>query len=74
MTKKNFTNKQIRKATVLELIFRLGLLHEFSKNRPKCAGVPMRDIWEAGNITRALKKRLARIMVFRSQDGGLDGN
>ncbi len=71
MRKYNLTNKQIRKATVLELIFRLELLHKASKDRPKCAGVPMRDIWEAANITRILRKRLARIMVFRLQDGGL---
>ena len=68
------TKEQIDEASVLELILRLHLLHAVSNSRPKCAGVPIRDIQEAGNIVSALKERLAQIQIFRAHDGGLHGN
>ena len=64
MKRKHLTNKQIRKATVAELIFRMNCLHIESERRPEDDGVPMTDIWEANAIHKELKQRLGRLGVF----------
>ena len=64
MSKKNFTNKQIQKASTYELIFRMNCLHADSARRPQDAGIPYADIWEANAIRKELKHRLGRLGVF----------
>jgi len=64
MPKKNLTNKQIRAAGTLELIFRLRCLHEESEDRPRDAGIPITDIWEAAAMVKELRRRLARLAAF----------
>ena len=67
MKRKNLTNKKIRKASALELIFRMNCLHEASARRPEDAGVPMRDIWEAVAIVKELRHRLGRLGIFYAE-------
>lgn len=64
MKTKNFTNKQIRAASTLELVFRLSCLHAECERRPQDAGVPMPDIWEAAAMVKELRHRLGRLSVF----------
>jgi len=74
MIKKNLTKKQILNTPVLELLFRLDVLHLLSANRPTCAGVPILDIQEADDIIWELQRRLVQIVFLRFQDGGLCEN
>jgi len=62
--RKNLTNKRIRKATTLELIFRMNCLHTECKRRPEDAGIPKTDLWEAVAIAKELKRRLGRLGIF----------
>jgi len=64
MKRKILTKKQIRKATALELVFRMNCLHAESARRPQDAGVPMADIREASNIAKELRHRLGRLGIF----------
>ena len=64
MKRRNLTNKQISKATVMELIFRMNCLHAMSERMPEDAGVPYSDIWEATAIIKELRHRLGRIGFF----------
>jgi len=64
MKRKNFATKKIRKATALELIYRMNCLHAESERRPQDAGVPMADIWEAVAIAKELRHRLGRLGIF----------
>jgi len=56
--------RPLRKASVIELIFRLSHLHTESERRPEDAGVPVADIREATVIDRELRRRLGRIGAF----------
>ena len=65
MPKKNLTNSQIcDKCTTIELIFRMNCLHAESNRRPKDAGIPIADIWEAVSIIKELKHRLGKLGIF----------
>lgn len=64
MKRKTLRNKQIRKATVAELIFRMNCLHVESERRPQDDGVPVTDIWEGTAIVKELRRRLGRLGVF----------
>ncbi len=67
MKRKNLTNKQIKKASTYELIFRMNCLHAESKRRPGDAGVPLTDIWEAVAIVKELRRRLGRLGIFYAE-------
>ena len=56
--------RPLRKASVIELIFRMNHLHTESKQRPEDDGVPMADIREATVIAKELRRRLGRIGAF----------
>ena len=56
--------RPLRKASVIELIFRMDCLHTESKQRPEDDGVPMADIREASAIAKELRRRLGRIGAF----------
>lgn len=64
MKRKNFTNKQIRKASTYELIFRMNCLHAECDRRSQDDGVPITDIWEANAIVKELRHRLGRLGIF----------
>ena len=64
MPKKNFTNKQIQKASTYELIFRMNCLHAECNRRSEDAGIPVTDIWEANTIVKELRDRLGRLGIF----------
>ena len=64
MKRKNLTNKQISVTETLALRFRLNCLHADSGNRSPDAGVPIRDIWEAGAIVKEIRRRLGRLGIF----------
>lgn len=63
MKKRNLTNKKIRKASTLELIFRMNCLHTENDRRPEDAGIPLTDIWEANAIVKELRRRLGRLGI-----------
>ena len=56
--------RPLRKASVIELIFRMDCLHTESKQRPEDDGVPMAVIREASAIAKELRRRLGRIGAF----------
>lgn len=64
MERKNLTNRQIRKAATMELIFRMNCLHAKSERRPEDAGVPVADIRETVAIVKELRRRLGSLGVF----------
>jgi hypothetical protein len=68
MKRRNFTNKQISSASVIELIFRMNCLHAMSARIPEDAGVPYSDIWEASAIIKELRERLGRLGVFFAKE------
>ncbi len=68
MERRNFTNKQISSASVMELIFRMNCLHAMSERMPEDAGVPYSDIWEASAIIKELRERLGRLGVFFAEE------
>ena len=63
MSKKNFTNKQIQKASTYELIFRMNCLRVECARRGEDAGIPITDIWEANTIVKELRSRLGRLGI-----------
>ena len=64
MKRKTLTKRQIRKATVAELIFKMNCLHVESERRPEDDGVPMTDIQEGTTIVKELRRRLGSLGVF----------
>ena len=68
MKRRNYTNNQISKASVIELIFRMNCLHAMSERMPEDAGVPYSDIWEASTIIGELRERLGRLGIFFAQE------
>ena len=64
MKRITLTNKKIKKASALELIFRMNVLHADSKRRPEDAAIPKTDLWEATAIVKELRRRLGRLGIF----------
>ena len=63
MSEKTLTKKQIQRATALELVLRMEHLYAISERRPKDAGVPIADIYEALAIDRELRIRLYKVLA-----------
>jgi len=42
----------------------MNCLHAESNRRPKDAGIPIADIWEAVSIIKELKHRLGKLGIF----------